>query len=185
MNKTNMIILIYFLSIAVYGIAEIILQLWFSKWKFNRIDKSLIPIMIPFYLSIYLAPVENILVQKNLSYILIMTGFSILLVGVIIRISSLLTLKQNFSLAIESDTTNFIVAKGLYKYIRHPLYLAVLVISMSGCIIFSCIIIWIFVILTLIGVIRRIKEEEALLILNHKEYKEYMKKTFKLVPFIY
>jgi protein-S-isoprenylcysteine O-methyltransferase Ste14 len=185
MSKINFIILIYFLSLAVYGIAEILLQLRFSKWKFKKTDKGLLSIMIPFYLSIYLAPLENVLMQYKLLSILIITGFLILLIGVLLRISSLLTLKHNFSLVIESENTDSLIVTGLYKYIRHPLYLAVLLISFSGCIIFSCIITWIFVILTLIGIVKRIKKEEDFLILKYIEYREYMKKTFKLIPFVY
>ena len=184
-NKTK-IIVIYFIIIATYGIAEIILQLWFSKWKFKKTrDKGLILIMVPFYLALDLAPIEYIIINNKLYVLLIVIGFLILILGVSLRILSLLKLRENFSLIIESGDKNFLIADGIYKHIRHPLYLASLFIAASGCIIFTCIITWLFFILTLASILRRIKIEETFLISRFPEYSDYIKKTYKLIPFLY
>jgi protein-S-isoprenylcysteine O-methyltransferase Ste14 len=185
MNKTNLIVMIYFMVIAVYGIAEILLQLKFSNWKFTKTDKKLLPVLVPFYLSIYLPPAEHLFIKHQLSNSFIIIGFSILLIGIFLRLLSLITLKSNFSLAINPNQSNNLVVNGIYRYIRHPLYLASILMSCAGCIIFSCITIWIFSLTTLIAVIVRIREEEVALTDKYPEYAEYKNKTHKLIPFIY
>ncbi|GEM_PF-1226010 len=185
MDKTNLIVLIYFVAIAAYGITEILLQLKFSNWKFTKTDKKLIPVLVPFYLSIYLPPAEHLFIKHQLSNSFIITGFSILIVGIFLRLLSLLTLNSNFSLSINPNQSSNLVVNGIYRYIRHPLYLASLLMSFAGCIIFSCIIIWIFPLITLIAVIVRIKEEEVALAEEYPEYVQYKNKTYKLIPFIY
>lgn len=185
MDKTNSLVTIYFMVIAVYGITEILLQLKFSGWKFTRTDKKLLFVLVPFYLSIYLPPAEHLFIKHQLSNLLIIIGFSILIIGISLRLLSLITLKSNFSLAINPNQSDNLVVTGIYRYIRHPLYLASLLMSCAGCIIFSCITIWFFSLMTLIAVIVRIKEEEAALTAKYPEYVEYKNNTHKLIPFIY
>jgi protein-S-isoprenylcysteine O-methyltransferase Ste14 len=164
MNNRSMIIVIYFIVVAIYGIIEIYLQLRFSKWKFRKYkDKGLVFIMIPFYLTVYFAPIENILVRNKLYLTLIAIGFSILIFGIFLRILSLLKLRENFSMVVESGDKNSLIVGGLYKYIRHPLYLATILIAVSGCLIFTCYFTWIFFILTFISILNRIKTEESFL----------------------
>jgi protein-S-isoprenylcysteine O-methyltransferase Ste14 len=186
MDNTSIVLIIYFMVIASYGIAEMTLQLWFSKWKFKKTrDKGLILIMVPFYLVIYLAPVENIIFKNKLYVVLITIGFLILILGVSLRIISLLKLRENFSVIVESGDKNSLIVDGIYKHVRHPLYLATLLIALAGCVIFACIIAWIFFVLTLASILRRIKIEETFLISRFPEYPDYMKKTYKLIPFVY
>ncbi|HUX57492.1 MAG TPA: hypothetical protein VMV77_10990 [Bacteroidales bacterium] len=52
-------------------------------------------------------------------------------------------------------------------------------------IIFSCLFMWIFVLLTLIGILSRIKKEESFLAQQYEEYAGYKKRTKKLLPLIY
>ena len=49
MNRTKMIIMAYFIVLALYGITEILLQLKFSNWKIEKKGKDLLPILLPFY----------------------------------------------------------------------------------------------------------------------------------------
>jgi protein-S-isoprenylcysteine O-methyltransferase Ste14 len=185
-DTSILIIVIYFIAIAIYGIMEIYLQLRFSKWKLKRTrDKGLISIMVPFYLAIYLAPFENILLKKNLYIITIAIGFSILVTGVILRLLALLKLRENFSMVVESGDKDSLIVDGPYRYIRHPLYLATLFIALSGCIIFTCMVTWIFFVLTWVSILRRIKVEEAYLISAFQGYEAYMYHTKKLIPFLY
>lgn len=185
MNKTNLIVIIYFLIIAVYGISEILLQLKYSNWKFTKSDKKLLPVLVPFYLSIYLPPAEHLFIKHQLSKTFIIIGFSILVVGIFLRLYSLTTLKSNFSFSINPNQSNNLIANGIYRYVRHPLYLSLILMSFAGCIIFSCITIWIFSLTTLIAVVKRIKEEETVLTEKYPEYVNYKNKTYRLIPYIY
>jgi protein-S-isoprenylcysteine O-methyltransferase Ste14 len=185
MNKDNTILLIYFISLAIYGIAELFLQLRFSKWRIRNRDKSYLWIMVPFYLSIYLAPVEQLRFGYAFHKVMIASGFAMLAAGVAIRMVSLLTLGKNFSVAIKYSDRSRLVVNGIYGYLRHPSYLALILISLSGCLIFNCRLDWIAVIVCLSGILLRIRKEESMLEEQYPGYVEYRRKTRKLIPYIY
>ena len=185
MTKTHLVFLLYFLFLSIYGIAEIYLQVRFSRWKFKREEKGFLFILLPFYLSIYLAPVEHILLKYNLHTYMVLTGFLLLFFAVILRITAMLTIRINFSMHVEAGKDNYLVIHGIYKYIRHPMYLALLLMSVSGNIIFSSRIVWIFFLLTLAGILFRIREEELFLVNQYGEYTDYKQRSYKLIPFIY
>jgi protein-S-isoprenylcysteine O-methyltransferase Ste14 len=123
--------------------------------------------------------------RTKLFPVFIILGSSFLILGIILRILGLLTIKNNFSTRVEADNTNYLVQSGIYKNIRHPLYLAILIISSSGSIIFSCVFNWIIVALTFLGVLYRIKKEELFLSKQYPDYGDYKNKTKKLIPFVF
>ena len=132
-----------------------------------------------------MAPAELILRKSIIHSNMIITGFTILCIGIVFRLWGMVTLRKNFSMAIESRSNGDLVVTGIYKYIRHPLYLGVLLISISGSLLFSCLICWIFVILTIIAILIRIKKEESFLLGQYKNYQDYFKNTYRLIPGIY
>ena len=74
---------------------------------------------------------------------------------------------------------------GIYKYIRHPMYLSLLLIFTPVLIEnFNFVNITIYFIFT-INLILKMLYEESLLKLYFKGYSEYMKKTKRLIPFIF
>lgn len=184
-TQVNMILIGYFVILAVYGIVEVILQKQSPNWKSLKNDKVLILLFTSFYLSVYLAPLEFILIKPTISSGSIISGFLILITGIVLRFIGLSTLGKNFSATIEIKEESKLIVNGIYKYIRHPLYLATLLIAISGCIVFSCLFTWVFVILTLVGVVLRIKSEEDFLSAHFQEFGEYKKRTHKLIPFVY
>ena len=58
-------------------------------------------------------------------------GMVSLLLGSLIRIHSILTLKQFFTYSVAKVENHKIIATGLYKFIRHPGYLGQLMIFMG------------------------------------------------------
>jgi protein-S-isoprenylcysteine O-methyltransferase Ste14 len=185
MSEDKIIIMIYFLSLALYGILEMRMHRKYSNLKSARQEKSFMLFVIPFYLCVYLSPLEYVWLKPKLSLILIIAGFLLFYGAIITRIISFKTLGNNFSVAIESKIDSNLVVHGIYKYTRHPLYLSIFIISVSGSLIFSCLYMWIFVVLTFIGILIRIKKEESFLILHYSEYQQYKKGTKKLIPWIY
>lgn len=185
MSKDNILIIIYFLSFAVFVIAEIVMHRKFSIMKSPNKEKSFMLFVIPFFISICLAPLEYVVLEPKLPLALIIAGFILLYGAIILRIISFNTIGNNFSAAIEVKTDSNLVVKGIYKYIRHPLYFSIFLINVSVILIFACLIMWIFVLLTFIGILIRIKKEEAFLVSHYPEYKQYQKGTKKLIPWIY
>ena len=114
-------------------------------------------------------------------------GMIIVLSGLIIRISSISTLKQHFTYTVAKIENHELIENGLYKRIRHPGYLGQLIIfagistSLSN---------WLSVLLmiipVLVGYLYRIKTEERFMVENMgQKYIDYQKRTKKLIPWIY
>jgi|WetSurMetagenome_2_1015567.scaffolds.fasta_scaffold136078_1 protein-S-isoprenylcysteine O-methyltransferase Ste14 len=180
-----MLIIVYFIVLTIYGFAEIALQKWFSKQKSQKPDAGLALIIIPFYAALYFAPLEYLLFKPGIHIATILVGYFLLLLGVFMRLIGLMALRQNFSMAIECKDETLLVTTGIYKYVRHPLYLATILLASSGCLIFSSIFCWIFFVITIYGIVKRIKKEELFLNKQFSEYQRYSKQSKKLIPFIY
>lgn len=114
-------------------------------------------------------------------------GICIIYIGMIIRVAAVLSLKRNFTLNVQTKSSQQLIKTGLYKYIRHPAYtgsiLSLLGISLALKNIYATILV--FVSCMLCYHIRIIIEEEVLL--NHfkEEYYDYKQHTKKLFPKIY
>lgn len=95
-------------------------------------------------------------------------------------------LGQNWSATLEIREGHNIVDSGVYKYIRHPMYSAILLLviiqalllnnyiaGLSGLISFG--LLYFF----------RVKKEEKMMLLEFgTDYKKYMKRTKRIIPFI-
>ncbi|MGD1007233.1 MAG: isoprenylcysteine carboxylmethyltransferase family protein [Ignavibacteriaceae bacterium] len=119
--------------------------------------------------------------------ILFALGLFIVVIGLIIRIISIITLKQYFTYSVAKVEHHELIEKGLYKFIRHPGYLGQLLIFTGISISLSN---WLAVILMflsiLIGYTNRIKVEEQFMIEQMGDkYSDYKMKTKKLIPKIY
>lgn len=79
-----------------------------------------------------------------------------------------------------------LVTAGVYKYIRHPGYLGEVISMFSVGLSLSSIVGLVLAIVSLFLVLMRIRPEEDMLIDKFgDEYRSYMKKTKRLIPFIY
>ena len=119
--------------------------------------------------------------------ILFALGILIIIVGLIIRIISIRTLKQYFTYSVAKVENHELIEKGFYKFIRHPGYLGQLLIFTGISISLSN---WLAVILmllsTLVGYMNRIRVEEKFMIEQMGDkYSNYQKRTKKLIPKIY
>lgn len=114
-------------------------------------------------------------------------GAILAIVGLIIRIISILSLKQHFTYTVTKIENHELIETGLYKNIRHPGYLGQLIIFLGISISFSN---WLSVILMMvpvaIGYIIRIKVEEKFMIEQMgQKYLDYQKKTKRLIPMLF
>jgi protein-S-isoprenylcysteine O-methyltransferase Ste14 len=115
------------------------------------------------------------------------TGAIWIIIGMIIRINSILTLRQHFTYTVTEIENHELIESGLYKSIRHPGYLGQLLIFIGTSITFSN---WISIILmmvpVLLGYINRIRVEERFMIKQFgQKYADYQKRTKKLIQGIY
>jgi protein-S-isoprenylcysteine O-methyltransferase Ste14 len=131
-----------------------------------------------FLLSPYVAPIVDYFSILAIIFILI---------GGTIAIVSRVQLGQYGSPRIVIQQEHKLIKTGLYKHIRHPMYLGNIIYITGFPLIFSSI----FGTLLLLGLVlvlvnNRIKLEECLLAEKFKEqYQQYKSRTRRLIPFIY
>ena len=113
-------------------------------------------------------------------------GLVLFVVGVSIRLVGKRTLGKYYSYGLRVLPDHKLVTGGIYKYVRHPISLAVLVYDPGIPLIFSSLYGFLITLALIPLVLYRITIEERMLLQRFgDEYREYMRRTKKLIPFIY
>ncbi len=113
-------------------------------------------------------------------------GVLIFFIGLVIRLSAAVSLKNNYSWTLEIKDEHSLVKNGLYKYVRHPIYLGTLLSAVSIPIFAMSFLGFLFVLTAIPLFIYRIGVEEMMLIEEYgDEYLDYIEVTWKLLPHIY
>jgi protein-S-isoprenylcysteine O-methyltransferase Ste14 len=114
-------------------------------------------------------------------------GVVLVVIGLIIRILSLLALKQHFTYSVAMIENHKLIETGLYKCIRHPGYLGQLLIFVG---ISTSLSNWLSIVLMVIpiaiGYIYRMRIEERFMTEQMgADYLNYRNRTKRLIPMIY
>jgi protein-S-isoprenylcysteine O-methyltransferase Ste14 len=114
-------------------------------------------------------------------------GAVLVVLGLVIRIVSIMTLRQYFTYSVAKVESHKLIETGLYKNIRHPGYLGQLLIFLGLSISLSN---WLSILLMMlpvaIGYLYRIKVEERFMSEQLGEvYLNYQKRTKRIIPLIY
>lgn len=114
-------------------------------------------------------------------------GLFVILFGLIIRWTSILTLRKYFTVNVVIQSGHRIIKKGIYRFVRHPSYTGA-IISFYGLGLAFCN--WISIIVLVVPIttalLKRIQlEEQALLSAFGEEYINYRKETWALFPMVY
>lgn len=91
----------------------------------------------------------------------------------------------NFNITPDVIRNGRMVAEGPYKYIRHPMYAAVLLVSLAMILDFPGILRIASWILLLIDLLLKMDYEEKLLRNHYEGYARYQQQTRRIIPFIY
>jgi len=142
-------------------------------------------IIIPFYLVVISPIVEFQYFDQDLSIVSMVLGGIFYIAATLIRGKAHLDLRGGFSMRLEHIRTERFIKNGLYKYIRHPLYLGNLCLFAACPLFLSSFYSWIFPILGLFGILIRIRIEERFMSEAYQGYRDYMKKTRALIPGIF
>jgi protein-S-isoprenylcysteine O-methyltransferase Ste14 len=114
-------------------------------------------------------------------------GFILIIVGLIIRVISIITLKQQFTYTVAKIEDHKLIDTGLYKSIRHPGYLGQLIIFLG---ISTTLSNWLAIIGMIVPVFlayayRINVEEKFMLTQMGQNYIDYQKRTKRLIPLIF
>ncbi|MFJ7792747.1 methyltransferase family protein [Pseudomonas sp. NPDC096950] len=113
-------------------------------------------------------------------------GALLFIVGGALRLWPVFVLGKRFSGLVAIQPGHTLVTDGIYRTLRNPSYLGLMVIGIGWALAFRSGVGVILAGLTLIPLIARIHSEEALLRAQFgREYEEYCGRTWRLIPGIY
>ncbi len=113
-------------------------------------------------------------------------GFLSLFLGIGLYIAGRLTLGRLYSEKVRIRSDHKLVTRGLYRYVRHPMYLGVILFVLSAPIILESLYGFIVMMLLVPMIFHRIGiEEKAMTSKFGDDYLAYTRKTKKLIPYIY
>ncbi len=150
-----------------------------AEWLFYSIWMSLAG-------SIILPPIEFALHPRPLSIPWMVIGVALAIAGTWLRYLSVKTIGEHFSTHVEVRPGHELVDSGVMRVIRHPGYAGVMMFTMGAALIlqsfyslfFICFVFWTTQLI-------RIYYEEDELGRNLQGYRDYMKRTKRLIPFVF
>ncbi|HDO06701.1 MAG TPA: isoprenylcysteine carboxylmethyltransferase family protein [Bacteroidetes bacterium] len=157
-----------------------------TKAKNDKKSLALFWVTIPLSLTIGFFT-ANRQEWNTLNHAIAIFGLSVLLIGIIIRWISIIQLNKEFTVNVAIIKNHTLKTDGMYRHLRHPSYLGLLLIGFGLSISMNSIISMMVVTIPMLAaLIYRIKTEENILISQFGEtYKDYMKKTYRIIPKIY
>jgi len=124
------------------------------------------------------------LFDYNLGYSI---GFILFILGLILQGIAEATLGKYYLPSIGTVEGQKIIKNGIYKYIRHPGYLGEIIIFFGlGFVTYSLLgILGAFIVSLMVYFGEVVPEEKYMLEKFGREYEEYMKETFRFIPYIF
>lgn len=159
-----------------------------DKVKIRKDKSSMLILWLVISLSLFFAiDFANVYSGAERFLILECLGIFIFMLGIIIRFTAIYQLGKAFTVDVSIAGDQKIKDNGLYKKIRHPSYLGLMLEFLGISLLLNS---WYsFLILnvpTFIALAYRIKVEEELLISSFgTEYENYKKRTKRILPLIY
>lgn len=157
-----------------------------TKAKGDRKSLILFWITIPLSLTagFFLA---NRQVWNTLNNGIAILGLAVFIAGIVIRWVSIIQLNKEFTVDVAIIKNHHLKTEGMYKYLRHPSYLGLLLIGFGLSISMNSIISVVVVTMPILAaLIYRIQTEENILTKQFGiAYEDYRQKTDRLIPKIY
>lgn len=142
-------------------------------------------IILPYWFVIAGAPIEYMFADRQTTLPLVIAGGVLFIAATGLRAKAHLDLQAGFSMFLEKDPDQELVTTGLYRTVRHPLYLANIVLFVACPLFLGAVYAWAFTLLGIAGVLVRIEIEERFLSEKMADYREYRQRTWKLIPRVY
>jgi protein-S-isoprenylcysteine O-methyltransferase Ste14 len=131
------------------------------------------------------APIEAAYWPSDVSIPQQIIGAVLGLGGLALGLLSFKALGRNFRVFGAPRRSGTLITTGIYRYIRHPMYIGVILAVGGYVLAFGSLLaipLWLGV--TVFYIVKAVKEER-LLTDKFPEYDEYRKKTWKFIPYVY
>lgn len=111
---------------------------------------------------------------------------SLRIVGIVLGLSAIWEVRSSkFSVFPELKRGACLIQTGPYKFIRHPMYSAILLFFIPTIVNAASIYSFIVFVVLLVNLVLKMSYEEKILKQEFKEYEQYSKKTYYIIPYIY
>jgi protein-S-isoprenylcysteine O-methyltransferase Ste14 len=142
--------------------------------------KSKVLVFIQFFI------ITLMLVSINATPSYTIVGILTIILGITIGLTAIgHHQKNNFNIRPDIKEHCVLVTHGIYKYIRHPMYLSVLTMMGGVVILYPTIYHFFLYTILFITLITKLRYEESLWLCHTAQYQHYKKETKYLIPFIF
>ena len=162
-----------------------------TPWKRIETLRLLLAIVL-LYFIIKKGP-SSLELHALFGFVIFKSTFTFHIVGSIITVAGLLgalwartVLGRNWSGYVTYKENHELVTNGPYKFVRHPIYLSIL-LMLLGTFVYTGIdfVLGMIIIASFVFITRVFKEEKIMIELFGDRYKDYMKETYTLIPGVY
>jgi protein-S-isoprenylcysteine O-methyltransferase Ste14 len=142
-------------------------------------------LLLFFWWVLIIAPVLEYTFYPRYNFAVTIIGITLTVFGTGLRAWSIWTLGEYFSAHIEIKNNHKLVESGPYKFIRHPAYSGNIMQALGIPLILNAYLSLSISAVLIILFLFRIQSEEDILIQEVNGYRDYLKRTYRLIPKIW
>jgi len=143
---------------------------------------------IIFFSGVFVAALDFIVIQGMIYRFdfVSLAGLVLLLTGSALRVQARRTLGEYFSAVVRILPEHKLIRHGIYKHIRHPGYLGELLIYLSVPLLLHSLYGFLVMVFLIPFILYRIRVEEQMLLEKFgDEYRDYMRKSKRFIPYVF
>ena len=117
--------------------------------------------------------------------LLLWFGYGTFILGTLIALTAAINLGKNLTPLPRPKEHAELIQGGLYRFVRHPIYFGVIVLSLGWGLIQQSTLVWLYVFIIAIFFDIKSRKEEQWLQAKFPVYADYQGRVRKLIPWIY
>jgi protein-S-isoprenylcysteine O-methyltransferase Ste14 len=117
--------------------------------------------------------------------LLLWFGYVIFILGTVIALIAAINLGKNLTPLPRPKDNAELIQHGLYRFVRHPIYFGVIMLSVGWGLIQQSTLIWLYVVIIAIFFDIKSRKEEQWLVERFSAYADYQGRVRKLIPWVY
>lgn len=166
--------LIVFAPYIIIGVLDIYFLIKAMKNMPTVVDNRLSSLFLAIFVTIHPVFVLSSPIFTTPAHMIHQAGIVMNTIVGLFIIWALLSLRSNLTVLPEA---NQLVTAGPYKFVRHPLYLAYIILAIDEILIYQSFVVFALAVLQITLLCARAKREEAVLLKSIPSYKEYCANT--------
>ena len=117
--------------------------------------------------------------------LLLWFGYGTFILGTVIALMAAINLGKNLTPLPRPKENAELIQDGLYRFVRHPIYFGVIMLSVGWGLIQQSTLVWLYVLIIAIFFDIKSRKEEQWLQAKFSAYADYQGRVRKLIPWVY